>query len=1000
MRKKIFTKWFCRLMVIGLLAGSSVGLYAQRNVKGKVVDAQTKELIPGANVIVKGSTVGTTTDLDGAFTIKVPDNNAVLSISYIGYNTEEVPVGAQEDILITLVADIQSLQEVVVVGYGTVKKSDLTGSLSSVKAKELSAFPTTNAVQALSGRAAGVQVIQNNGSPGAGISVRVRGTNSIQGSNEPLYVIDGFPYSGTPTLLNNADIESMEILKDASATAIYGSRGANGVVLITTRQGKAGVTRVDYEGSYSIQTIRKKLDLMNAKQYAEFNNMRLVNDGQAPYFTQDQINGFGEGTDWQDLVFRKAPMQNHNLSVNGGSEKTKFSLGAGYFGQDGIIKNSDYNRTSLRANINHDISKKINVTLGATLSQIVSNRQNSGGGNRGQSLIGGFISAPPTAKPYNDDGTYTQLSTIYPFISNVMVNPLNYIEQTKDKIKLNKILANTAVTYKPFDGFSLKISGGIENSDDRIDGYTTRKFVNSSGNASVETVQNISVLNENIANYAKKFGDHDLSVTAGFTYQNFIETKLKATGSGFISDVSETYDIGAASTVNTPTSSYSKWAMLSYLGRINYSFREKILATVSFRADGSSRYNEGNKWGYFPSAALAYRLSNEEFIKSISFISDLKLRVGYGETGSTAISPYYTLNMLGSGKTVFDDALYTTYAPGTRLPNDLRWETTAQIDFGFDIAFLENRFRLSADYYIKKTRDLLNTVQLPASLGYTNTIQNVGEMENKGLELQLDANVFSGEFKWDLTGNFSLNRNKVIKLYGGQDVFGRSINISVVNDFINILREGHPLGAFYGFVEEDGYDANGQIVYKDFNEDKSLTLADKRFIGDPNPDFIFGLNSNMSFKGFSLSLFVQGSQGNDIFNLSYVNQTVDYGFGLNMPVEVYNSNWKADNVNAKYPRVSNKTLVNISDRFVQDGSYIRLKNIQLAYDIPVGKLGIKWMKNGQVYVSGQNLLTITDYPWYDPEINSYGDSNSINQGIDHYSYPTAKSVTFGVKVGF
>lgn len=569
MRKQFFTKWLYRLMVIAVLAGFSVGLYAQRNVTGKVVDAQTKEFIPGANIIVKGTTVGTTTDLDGVFTIKVQDNNAVLIISYIGYNSEEVTVGAQEDILVSLVPDIQSLQEVVVVGYGTVKKSDLTGSLSSVKAKELSAFPTTNAVQALSGRAAGVQVIQNNGAPGAGISVRVRGTNSIQGSNEPLYVIDGFPYSGTPTLLNNADIESMEILKDASATAIYGSRGANGVVLITTRQGKAGITRVDYEGSYSIQTVRKKLDLMNAKQYAEFNNMRLVNDGQAPYFTQDQINAFGEGTDWQDLVFQKAPMQNHNLSVNGGNEKTKFSIGAGYFAQDGIIKNSDYNRTSLRTNINHDVSKKINVSFGATLSQIVSNRQNSGGGNRGQSLIGGFISAPPTASPYKDDGTYTQLSTIYPFISNVMVNPLNYLEQTKDRIKSNKILANAAVTFKPFDGFSLKISGGIENSDDRTDGYTTRKFVNSSGSAGVGTVQNVSLLNENIANYAKKFGDHDLSVTAGFTYQNFIGTTLNATGSGFISDVSETYDIGAASTINTPSTSYSKWAMISYLGRIN-----------------------------------------------------------------------------------------------------------------------------------------------------------------------------------------------------------------------------------------------------------------------------------------------------------------------------------------------------------------------------------------------------------------------------------------------
>ena len=976
---------------------SSTGAY-DILISGTITDEQSQPL-PGVNILVKGSSVGTTSDANGAYSISVEDENSTLVFSFIGFLTQEVAIANQTTINVIMAADVTSLQEVVVVGYGEVKKSDLTGSVASIKSEELNAYPATNLVQSLSGRAPGVQISQNTGAPGSSISVRIRGTNSLQGSNEPLYVVDGFPYSGNPTLLNNVDIESIQVLKDASATAIYGSRGANGVVIITTKRGKQGKTTVDYDGYYGWQSIRKKIEMMNAKEYALFYNEQAANDGLAPHFTQDEINSFGEGTDWQELALQTAPIQNHSLTINGGSEKTRFSISGSNFNQDGIIIGSNYIRNSVRANITTDISKKFKFDLNTILSRIDSDRKNSGGGNRGGSLISAMLSGYPTQTPYNSDGTYTNLMTAYSWGSNVITNPLNYIEQQSDHIRSNKVLTNGALTFTPIEGLSIKILGGIENTEDRTDGYTTKKFINSAGSASVGTTQISSVLSENTVSYTKEFGRHNLSAVAGFTYQNYTTTTLNASGSGFVSDVQESFDIGAAATQGVPSSSFSEWHLLSYLARVNYSFNEKYLATISFRADGSSRYSEGQKWGSFPSASLAWRLSEEEFMKGISFISDFKVRAGYGETGSTAINPYQTLNQLVSGKVVFGDALVTYYAPDTRLAGPLKWETTAQSDVGIDIGFLQNRFTFTADYYVKNTRDLLNNVPLPSSLGYGYTIQNVGKVQNKGLELAASAVVLEGPFQWDVSANMSINRNKVVKLYGGNDVLGQSIDISVVNDNINILREGESIGAFFGYVEK-GYDANGKIVYEDFNDNGTRDIGDKRIIGNPNPKFIYGFNSNMAYKNFELSVFIQGSYGNDIFNLSAVNQTLDYGQALNMPREVYEDHWTPENTDAKYPVISRSTQTQVSDRFVEDGSYLRFKNIQLSYNLPVGNLNLNWLRKAQIYVSGQNLITLTGYSWYDPEINSYGGSNSIRLGIDHYSYPTSKSMTVGVRLGF
>uniref|UniRef100_UPI003217C2BC SusC/RagA family TonB-linked outer membrane protein n=1 Tax=uncultured Draconibacterium sp. TaxID=1573823 RepID=UPI003217C2BC len=678
-------KWLKRITAFQLLLFLSCWIASgqQTIITGKVTMV-SGESLPGVSVIVKGTSVGTITDTNGNFSLNIFEEAKTLVFTFIGMKTKEVNITSSAKYNIVLEEDVYNLEEVVAIGYGTMKKSDLTGSVASVKGEEISSFPNTSITQAMQGRSAGVQVLQNTGAPGAKIQVRIRGANSIKGSNAPLWVIDGFP--GDQNMLNPSDIESIEVLKDASATAIYGSRGANGVIIVTTKRGRIGETKVDYEGSYSIQTIRKKLDLMNAKEYAQFYNIQQLNDTGEEYFSQNQINNYGEGTDWQDLIFASAPLHNHSLTVSGGNTKTQFSVGGSYYDQKGIVKNSDYRKFTLRANVNHDISKKISITYNAILSRVDESPKNSNGGNRGSSLLGAIVSAPPTTTPYNDDGTYRLLTTVYPFSGNAIMNPLAYINESSGDLYANRVNANIAFIYKPIDDLSIRISGNVKNDDRRSDYYTTLLYPGSLGSASVGTTNGITLNSDNIVTYNKIFNEvHSLTVTGAYTYEESTYKSVGASGKGFLSDVYESFNIGAANTLGTPYSGYSNWALMSCLGRVNYSYKGKYMGTVSFRADGSSRYSPGNKWGYFPSGAVAYRISEENFMKDLNFISDLKLRASYGESGSTAISSYATLDMLSSGKTVFGDELYTYFAPSTTYPGNLKWETTAQTDFGIDV---------------------------------------------------------------------------------------------------------------------------------------------------------------------------------------------------------------------------------------------------------------------------------------------------------------------------
>lgn len=965
--------------------------FAQTVITGTVKDAKGESLA-GVSINIKGSTTGTASGPDGRFSLSVP-RNSTLVFTYVGHADQEVALKDRRSLNVVLEESNNALDAVVVVGYGTVRRRDLTGSVSSVSREELTAFPSANVMQALAGRAAGVQVRQNNGAPGAPISIRIRGTNSIVGNNEPLYVVDGFPVS-TPETINNSSIKSIEVLKDASAIAIYGSRASNGVVLITTNRGASGGTKVTLESSFGSQRLIRDMEMMNPFEYATHYNQVYSNMGRPPLFTADQVASYaamGEGTNWQDVVFQKAPVQNHALNISGGSEKTRFSITGSLFDQQGIIKNSDYKRYALNSSIQHSISNTFSVDLNLSLSQNRSARQLSGEGRFGTSLIGRAFSIPPMLPVYEADGSYMEPVERFNFVSEALYNPLNFINEQSNTLVQKNMLGNAAFSYKIFNDLTLRVSGGIESITGRNDFYQTKKFQNNpNGAASVSTSDYTSLLNENTLNYVKRFNEnHDFSAVAGFTYQDFLTTTLSAGGSAFLSDIPGTNSLGTAGVFNNPSTNYTKSTLLSGLGRVNYTFKNRYLFTVSMRADGSSVYSPENKWGYFPSAAFSWRVSDEEFFKNVNVVKNLKLRTSWGKAGSQAISPYSTLNTLNPGSTVFGSSLYTTMAPGTRLAADLKWETTEQVNIGVEFSILKNRIFFTGDYYRKKTSDLLNAVQLPRTTGYTNSLRNVGKVANNGFEFELNSKIISNEiFTWDLGLNMSFNRSKVLELYGGQDILAGQLEMIMFTDFANTYRQGEPMGIIYGF-EEDGYDDKGFIKYKSDTKVK---------IGDPNPNYIFGLTSGMSFKNFSLSLFLNGTQGNDIVNMSSVAFTVENRGGPSKLKEVLYNSWSKGNPNAKYPLPHQGHLYRFSNRYVEDGSFVRLRNIELSYSLPVKK----WtkMSNAQFYISGQNLLTFTKYSWIDPDVNSRGSGNSLDQGIDYSTYPSAKSITAGFRLGF
>ena len=977
-------------------------LQQSRSFSGKVTDSSGTSL-PGVTVVVKGTIIGTITDINGNYWLTNILDNATLQFSFVGMKRQEILVGNKTTINVTLSEETVGIEEVVAIGYGTVKKSDLTGSVGSVSSKDLTAYPVTDAVIGLQGKTAGVQVIQNSGAPGATISVRIRGGNSLMGSNEPLYIVDGFALSDTPDNINPKDIESMEILKDASSTAIYGSRGANGIVLITTKRGKIGKSEITFDSYYSVQQVGKKLDLMNAKQFTELANARAKNDGFAPYFTADAVNSFQDGTDWQDVVFQTAPIKNYSINFSGGKEDSQYSISGNYFGQDGVLVGSGIERENFKANFSQKIGSKIRLSYNALLTNTDLSQISSDNGLRGNSVLSGALIAPPTISPFDTSEKYSFL-TPYSFSPNLLVNPLALALELKQKSNKKYILAGTEFSYEPSKNILFKTSLGIETFLNRNDTYSPSIILGTpTGKANILSGERMNILNENTLSYTKELNKkHVFTLLGGITYQqNTYKSFTTGDVTGFTTDQLGTNNLQAGSVPGTPASNSTKWVLFSYLCRINYSYKDTYLLTGSIRADGSSRFGQTNKWGYFPSFAIAYRAINEQFVKNLTFISNLKFRLSWGETGSTAISPYQTLNTLSAYQTAFSKQMYIGYAPSmTNLANpDLKWEKTIQSNLGVDVAFLQNRLSLTFDYYIKNTKDLLANIPLQMSSGYISTVRNLGQIRNSGIELGINAKIINNAFNWNASLNVSRNRNKVIELAGGSDIFGEPMPLPL-GVAVNLVRQGYPIGVFYGY-KEDGLDANGAIKYKDLDGIAGITSNDRTIIGDPNPDFIYNVGSRMSYKNFELNFDIQGKQGGDIFNNNLTAIGSSFYFGENQLKDVYYNHWDPanPNPNAKYPIISSKTKFLASDRYVEDGSFVRLKNLQLAYNFDVTKRNLRWIKSLQIYVSAQNLLTVTKYSGYDPEINTRGGSNSVSLGIDNTAYPNVKLYTVGVHLG-
>ncbi len=945
--------------------------------------------LPGAAVLVKGTTNGQAVDNNGVCTISSVPDKAVLVISCLGYDDTEVIWNGKSDITVRMKSSSQLLDETVVVGYGTQRKKDLSGAIAQVKGDVINEYSTLSVANALQGRVAGVEISQLNGQPGAGMQVRIRGANSIKGSNDPLWIIDGFP--GDINMINTSDIESVEILKDASATAIYGSRGANGVVIVTTKRAKQGDLHVEYNGSAGVQTLTKTLEMLSGDEYMHYLNDKAAIQGNPAVFTPEQIAANQWSTNWQDEITRPALLTDHSVSVSGGNDKMQSIVGASWFRQDGIVKRSGYQRASINAKLNYNISKYVSANANIIYSYTVHDQMNSQGG--GTSAIVSSFKTSPLATPHYDDGTWND------FVSQPAggLNPVAYLYEVSNRWRSNRIVANAGITIRPVSGLSIQLTGNVRNGLSRKDYFKTKKYPNSVGEASISFGDTMDLSGNGIITYDKSFGKHNLNVMGGVTYEQDI-TKSTSTGTarGFLSDVVESFDLDAADTKGLPTSGYSDWKLLSFLGRLNYNYDNRYLLTVNFRADGSSRYSRGNKWGYFPSAAFAWRASQEDFLRNVDWLSELKFRVGYGVTGSTAISPYSTQNTLESVNVVFDKQTTVGYAPKDTYLGDLRWETTAQLNTGFDLSVFHDRLRITADYYHKRTYDLLNDVEMPRSSGYTTALRNIGSIRNSGVEFQADARLIDRSVKWDLGVNFSLNRSKILKLADGKDIFGSKISNTIISDQLNVMREGERMYLFYGYVE-DGYDGKGQLTYKDLDEDGSITTKDKRVIGDPNPDFLLNFNTSISWKGFTLSAFFQGSFGGDLYSLTMATIAYDYANNGNVLKDVYYNHWTPDRTDAKYPNLISNLNLKLSDRFVYDATYLRLKNVELSYAIPCKG---SFLKKAKVYVSGQNLVTFTSYPLWNPDVNAKGGGASLTQGVDDSCYPIARTLTLGCRLTF
>ncbi len=994
------------LMVIGFHP-----MYAQISVSGKVVSAEDGEALPGVNVILKGTeqgnVVGTVTDFDGNYQISVPSQESVLVFSSVGSVIQEVTVGNRTVIDVTMESDVQALSEVIVIGYGSQEKKDVTGAIGSVDAKDFEGQPVIRMDQILQGRAAGVNVTNSSGAPGGNVNIRIRGANSINGNNDPLYVIDGF-VGGNFNDINPSDIESIQVLKDASATAIYGSRGSNGVVLITTKTGRAGDPKFSFTSRFYGSTVLNTWDLMDAGTFAEVANQRANDIGTTPPFTAQEVADFkaNGGTDWQDEIFRTATGQEYQLDYSGGNENVKYFISGNYLDQEGIVINSSFRRYSLRTNVNAKLTDKLDARIKVNFIRRETNNV-SGDGNIGGST-GGVTAWAPTVPAYDANGR----PTVRDNISSIKGNPLEFA--LNDNINNHSnLLANGGLVYEFIDGLTLDVGFGASFNQQQNKTFAQNSLSNNP-NSSRQSTEVLFVQNTNTLNYHKLFaGVHDLTATAVLESQLTQVDQFGASANGLQFPDLKYNNITLAAGTGT-NAYYEKQTIQSLIGRVSYQYDSKYLVTASVRRDGSSKFRGDNKYSTFPSVALGWRLSEESFIPGNIF-DDLKLRGSWGQTGSQGIGVYGTVTSFQTGEfeasTSFTNGVLT---PGIKIGNpgnpNLRWETTTQSNIGLDVLILNGRLGITMDYFQKRTTDLLLAQPLPQYVGGGTISTNVGETENKGFEFSISGTIIDNQaVTWTTNVNASFLKNKVVSLAENDMIFvDGDVGAGITNLPEGVLMPGMPLTSYWGlkylgtWKAEEAAEAAlygnvpGDSRYQDLNGDNVIGGDDYQIIGTGIPELLFGWNNNVTYSNFTLNVFFQAMAGYDKWNFTYGQAIAAIADAREVTHADILNRWTPQN-QTDIPAFSDTDVIELqSSRFIEDGSFLRLKNVSLSYDIPINPE--KGVRIG-VMAAATNLLTITDYRGLDPE--SYSNRGGAdNRGADGGSYPNARTYTLGVNLNF
>ena len=1057
----MLNKLFTNLLALLVCLLSVTTVFAQdKRITGKVTDESGLSL-PGASVKIKNTNVVAVTDENGNFAISAPATSQTIVFSYLGMQDQELVIGSRTSFNIKLLSKSTSLSDVIIIGYGSIKKSDLTGSVARIENEDFVRDVPTNILQALQGKIAGVNVTQNDGAPGAGLSIRIRGSNSFLGGTEPLYVIDGIPYNnsssgGTPmsigedekqtlnamSFINPNDIETIDILKDASATAIYGSRGANGVVLITTKKGKSGKDKIEGNFSAGMAQVSRTLDVLNPAEYASYQNLAYLNSNKytgtnynvpysgtnlpdpnnpgQTYYDKGPQDYVGNSNNWQDRIFRSGLYQNYSVNISGGTDFGTHSITFNYLDQEGTVINSKYNRFGLGLNLNRNISKTFKVGTSTSLASTLTNGVKTGTDKSDAASAGVIRSALTFPSTISDPIAYDGVGDAF------ITNPYVYVNDAMNTVKGLNIFSSNYAEATFLKDFKFRQNVGFNYSNSARDQYYPRTvyegFAMKGWGLKADNIWS-NITSESILTYNKKIDKHSLNILGGATYERTNGQSKRAEAKTFPNDALENENLAAGEVIMPVITSRYQSTLISFLARANYNYDDRYLLTLSYRQDGSSKFGKDNKWAGFPSAAAAWKISSEDFMQNVKPISNLKLRASYGKTGNQGIGSYASLAKLSVYNYVFGGAIQTGLANDLYAGpanEKLKWETTSAYNLGLDIGMFKNRLNLSVEVYKKITDDLLQNLIIPSSTGFRTKLVNSGSIENKGLEVTLNGVVAKAkDFEWSSNFNISFNRNKTLSL--GSDVteqYGRNIS---TGDAPFIQTVGKSIGALYGYVEDGYYDNEaevrnnlvyvnqssaiilrtiGEVKYKNLDNDpSSISQSDRTFIGDVNPDYTFGFTNNFKYKRFDLSVFINGVQGNDVINMN-TRFNANLGTNKNITQEMADGAWAQgkDNSNATGPKIMRQFFRDLlfSRRFIEDGSFVRIKNVTLGYNVPIKSKTISALR---VAVGANNLFTFTNYSGYDPEINSYGDNPAVF-GVDLGGYPNSRTYNFSLRCNF